>query len=93
MARLCYVRALNARARMREQARLQGSLERGGDEPSSEAEPTRGGHEPLREAEPARGRREPSSEAKLARGGLWLGQSGGPRGPPQRGPCPVRAFK
>jgi hypothetical protein len=64
------VRALNARTRVRERAQLRGSLERGGGEPSSEAEPARGGREPSSEAEPARGRREPSSEAEPARGGL-----------------------
>jgi hypothetical protein len=41
------------------------------------------------EAEPARWGREPSSEADLARGGALLGRSGGPRGPPRRGPCCV----
>jgi hypothetical protein len=70
MAPPCRVRALNARSRVRERARVQGSLERGGGEPSSEAEPARGRREPLSEAEPARGRREPSSEAEPARGGL-----------------------
>jgi hypothetical protein len=57
MARLCCVRALNALTRVQEKVRVRGSLERGGGEPSSEAEP-------------ARGRREPSSEAESARGGL-----------------------
>jgi hypothetical protein len=43
---------------------VRGSLERGGGELSSEAEPARGGREPSSEAEPARGGREPSSEAE-----------------------------
>jgi hypothetical protein len=64
------VRALNARTRVRERARVRESLERDGGEPSSEAEPARGGREPSSEAEPTRGRREPSSEAEPARGGL-----------------------
>jgi hypothetical protein len=63
-------RALNARTRVQERARVQGSLERGGGEPSSEAEPARGGGEPSSVAEPARGGREPSNEAEPARGGL-----------------------
>jgi hypothetical protein len=66
---------------------------RGGREPSSEAEPARGDREPSSEAEPARGGHEPSSKAEPARGSLWLDHSGGPRGPPQCGPCPVRAFR
>jgi hypothetical protein len=37
--------------------------------------------------------REPSSEADLARGGVLLGRPGGPRGPPQRGPCRVCVFR
>jgi hypothetical protein len=106
MVRLCRVRALNVRTYVREQACSRGGLERGGDEPSSEvepargrrepsseAEPTRGGREPSSEVEPARGGREPSSKAEPARGGLWLGHSGGPRGPPQCGPCPVCALR
>jgi hypothetical protein len=87
------VRALNVRTRVRERTCVWGSLERVGGEPSSEAEPARGSHEPSGEAEPARGRCEPSSEAEPARGGLWVGRSGGPRGPPQCGPCPVCALK
>jgi hypothetical protein len=47
------VRALNARTRVRERARVRESLERGGGEPSSEAEPARGGRKPSSEAEPA----------------------------------------
>jgi hypothetical protein len=73
MARLCRVRALNVRTRVREQVRVRGSLERGGGEPSSEADPARGRREPSSEAEPARGRREPSSEAEPTRGGLLSG--------------------
>jgi hypothetical protein len=60
---------------------------------SSEAEPARGGCEPSSGAEPARGRCAPSSEAEPARGDLWVGRFGGPRGPPQRGPCPVCVLK
>jgi hypothetical protein len=106
MARLCRVRALNVRTRVREQARVLGGLERGGGEPSSEAEPAQGGREPSSEAEPARGcrgpsseaepargGREPSSEAEPARGGLRLGHFGGPRGPSCRGPCLACEFK
>jgi hypothetical protein len=68
MAPLRRVRALNVRTRVREWACSCGSLERGGGEPSSEAEPAQGGREPSSEAEPARGRRGPSSEAEPARG-------------------------
>jgi hypothetical protein len=53
MVLLCRVRALNVRTRVREQARVWGSLERGGGGPSSEAEPARGGRGPSSEAEPA----------------------------------------
>jgi hypothetical protein len=70
MAPPCRVRALNARTRVRERTRVRGSLERGGGELSSEAEPARGGREPSSEAEPARGGREPSSEEEPARGGF-----------------------
>jgi hypothetical protein len=68
MVRLCRVRALNARTRVREQVRLRGCLERGGGEPSSEAEPAQERREPSSEVKPARGRREPSSEEEPARG-------------------------
>jgi hypothetical protein len=60
MARLCYVRALNARTRVREQVRSGGSLERGGARSREAGTLERGGtrsrgHEPSSEAEPARG--------------------------------------
>jgi hypothetical protein len=71
----------------------EGGLERGGGEPSSEAEPARGSREPSSEAEPVRGGREPSSGAEPARGSPWLGHSGGSWGPPRYGPGLVRAFK
>jgi hypothetical protein len=59
MARLCCVRALSARTRVREQVRVR-ALERGGArsrrcEPSSEAELARGRCQPSSEAAPARG--------------------------------------
>ena len=66
---------------------------RGRRGPSSEAEACSRGREPLSEADLVRGGREPSSEADLARGGALLGCSGGPRGPPQRGLCPVFVFR
>jgi hypothetical protein len=47
MARLCCVRAFNARTRMREQVRLWG--------PSSEAEPARGGMDPRARRNPLEG--------------------------------------
>jgi hypothetical protein len=61
MARLCCVRALNARTRVREQVRLCGSLDRGGTRSREEGTLERGGarsrgREPSSEAEPARGR-------------------------------------
>jgi hypothetical protein len=78
---------------------------RGGREPSSEAEPARGSvsprarrtlfegeREPSSEADLVRGGREPLSEADLPEGGALLGRSGGPQGPPWRGPCCVCAF-
>jgi hypothetical protein len=52
----------------------EGGLERGGGEPSSEAEPARGSREPSSEAEPARGGgREHSSGAEPARGSPLTG--------------------
>jgi hypothetical protein len=75
MARLCCVRALNAHTRVREQVRVQGSLERGGArsrgcEPSSEAEPARGRCQPSSEAEPAQGGASPRARRNLLEGGV-----------------------
>jgi hypothetical protein len=55
MARLCCVRELNARTRVRQQACVRGSLERGGGKPSSEAEPARGGVSPQERRNPLEG--------------------------------------
>jgi hypothetical protein len=81
------VRTLNARTRVRERACSWRGLERGGDEPSSGAEPAQGRRGPSSGAEPARGRRGPSSEAEPARGSPRPGHSDGTWGPPRCGPC------
>jgi hypothetical protein len=81
MARLCRVRALNARTYVREQVRSRGSLGRGGARSREVGTLERGGT--------CSSGREPSSEAEPARGGALLGHFGGPWGPPQRGPCRV----
>jgi hypothetical protein len=62
MARLCCVRALNARTCVREQVRLRGSLERGGNllegrgDPRARRSPLEGGVSPRARQQPARGR-------------------------------------
>jgi hypothetical protein len=84
MARLCCVRALNARTRVQEQVRPWG--------PSSEAEPARGWRGPSSEAGSARGSVSPRARRTLLEGGALLGRSGGPRGPSRHGLCCVRMF-
>jgi hypothetical protein len=55
----------------------EGGLERGGDEPSSEAEPARGGCRPSSEAEPVRGGVGPRARRSLLGGALdWATPAG-----------------
>jgi hypothetical protein len=82
MARLCHVRALNARSRVREQVRSRGTLERGGarsrgHEPSSEADLTRGGVSPRARRNPLEGGVSPRARRNPLKGALdWASLAG-----------------
>jgi hypothetical protein len=64
------VRALNARTRVRERARVRGSLERGGGEPSSEAEPAQGAVKPRARRSPLEGGVKPRARQSPLEGGV-----------------------
>jgi hypothetical protein len=68
MAPPCRVRALNASSRVREWVRVRGSLERGGGEPSSEAEPARGAVNPRARRNPLEGGVNPRARRNLLEG-------------------------
>jgi hypothetical protein len=55
--------------------------------------PLEGAVSPRGRRNPLEGGVNPRARRNLLEGAFWVGHSGGPRGPPQCGPCPVCALK